>query len=216
MDPSFWLAAWEAGRTGFHKDEVHPDLTAFAEDLLPARHRVLVPLCGKSHDLAWLVARGHEVVGVELAETAVRALHAREGAAPTVEPLGSFVAWRTPGRVVLQGDVFGLAPRLVGTFDRVWDRAALIALDPPRRARYVETLRTVLAPGAVVLLVTMDFPSEKKPGPPHAVSPGEVRALWAGARVEKLDEHDILDEARARGWDMDRLVEEVWRITLPG
>lgn len=215
MDPNFWLAAWDEGRTNFHKDEVHPDLRAFADGFLGEGNRVLVPLCGKTLDLGWLTARGHEVVGVELAEKALAALHAREGIPPEIAPLGPFRAWRTPGRTVLQGDVFALEPGLVGTFDRVWDRAALIALDPPRRARYVETLRTVLRPGAVVLLVTMDYAQERKAGPPHAVPEAEVRALWAGARVEKLAEHDILAEARGRGWDLDRLVEEVWRITLP-
>lgn len=216
MDPKFWLDAWDVGRTNFHKPEVNPDLVAFAGAFLGAGNRVLVPLCGKTLDLAWLTARGHEVVGVELAEKAVAALHADEGAAPTIAPLGPFQAWRTPGRTILQGDVFGLDPALVGTFDRVWDRAALIALDPPRRARYVETLRRVLRPGAVVLLVTMDYDQAKRAGPPHAVPESEVRALWAGATIERLAERDILDEAKERGWPLDRLVEVVWRVTLPG
>ncbi len=215
MDPKFWLEAWDAGRTGFHKDEVHPSLRRFAPRFLDGTHRVLVPLCGKTLDLAWLVDQGHEVVGVELADKAVRALHAREGSTPTIAPLGPFQAFSTPGRTVLQGDVFALSPALVGTFDRVWDRAALIALDPAQRARYVATLRTVLRPGAVVLLVTMDYDQAKKPGPPQAVPEDEVRRLWAGARIERLEEADILHEARERGWNLDRLVETVWRVELP-
>lgn len=215
MQPDFWLAAWREGRTNFHKAEVHPDLLRFAADFLPGQHRVLVPLCGMSLDLGWMVARGHVVVGAELAEDAVRRLHERDGLTAVVEDQGAFRAWRTPSLTVLHGDVFALDAATEGTFDRVWDRAALIALNPEQRARYVATLRPVLRPGAVVLLVTMDYDQAKKPGPPHAVPEDEVRALWAGASVTRLMEYDILDEARARGWAMDRLVETVWRIALP-
>lgn len=216
MNPEFWLDAWAAGRTNFHRDAVNPSLLRFAGAFLDGPHRVLVPLCGMTLDLAWLRERGHEVVGVELAEQAVRALHAREGAAPVVAPAGPYAAWTTPGRTVLVGDVLDLDPAVVGTFDRAWDRAALIALDPERRVRYVAALRRVLRPGAVVLLVTMDYDASRKSGPPHAVPEAEVRALWAGARVEGLAEDDILPELRGRGWDLDRVVEVTWRITLPG
>jgi thiopurine S-methyltransferase len=215
MNPEFWLEAWAAGRTNFHRDAVNDFLVRFAGDFLGERNRVLVPLCGMTHDLSWLRERGHDVVGVELAEQAVRALHDREQVTATIARQGPFIAYTTPGRTVLQGDVFDLDPAVVGTFDRVWDRAALIALDPERRVRYVAALRRVLAPGAVVLLVTMDYDASKKAGPPHAVPEAEVRALWAGARVEALAEDDILPEARGRGWNLDRLVEAAWRIELP-
>ena len=47
MEPEFWLAKWQSGKIGFHKDGVHPDLVAHSDWLLPGGvHRVLVPLCG--------------------------------------------------------------------------------------------------------------------------------------------------------------------------
>ena len=57
MKPEYWLERWQLGRIGFHRDEANPRLVeqrSFFNDCL----RVLVPLCGKSHDLDWLAAHG--------------------------------------------------------------------------------------------------------------------------------------------------------------
>ncbi|MES2638479.1 MAG: thiopurine S-methyltransferase [Myxococcota bacterium] len=224
MDPKYWLTAWEEGRTAFHSESVHPSLTTYQGSFLGGgAHRVLVPLCGKTVDLAWMISRGHEVVGIELSEKAIVALHEREGREPTVTDVGPFRAWRSQGLTVLQGDVFALTPAVLDTIggpvDRVWDRAALVALDPERRARYVTMLRTLLAPGAVVLLETFDYEQARKPGPPHAVPEAEVRALWgppgaAGPTVERLAEHDAIEEVRPRGWDLEHFMVATWRIVV--
>lgn len=215
MEPSYWLAAWDEERTAFHSDAVHPALPKHEESFLGGgAHHVLVPLCGKSVDLAWMAARGHQVVGVELAEKAIVAFHAREHRGPTVTEAEGFRAYRSPGLMVLQGDVFALTPEIAGPIDRVWDRAALVALTPEQRVKYVEVLRTLLLPGAVVLLETFDYDQAQKPGPPHAVTEDEVRTLWAGAKVERLDQHDATEEVRPRGWNLDRFVVSLWRIEL--
>ncbi|MFN7145060.1 MAG: methyltransferase domain-containing protein [Myxococcota bacterium] len=216
MDPTFWLKAWEEGRTAFHQEQVHPELIRCADRFLPGRHRVLVPLCGKSLDLTWLASRGHEVVGVELAEAAITALFARGRTPPARAAVGPYEAWTVENLTVLQGDVLELDPTHAGTFDRVWDRASLVALDPDRRVRYVAALRRVLRPGAVVLLETFEYEQARKPGPPHAVPEAEVRTLWAGAGVEPLSERDDTTGARARGWDVGPFSVHTWMITLPG
>lgn len=224
MDPAYWLTAWDEGRTAFHSEVVHPSLLSHEGAFLGGGpHRVLVPLCGKTVDLGWLAARGHDVVGVELSEKAIVALHEREARVPTVTEAGPFRAFRSPGLTVLQGDVLALTPAILalvgGPIDRVWDRAALVALDPPRRVRYVAMLRALLASpgdeGAVVLLETFDYEQARKPGPPHAVPEAEVRSLWAGAGVERLAEHDAIDEVRPRGWNLEHFMVATWRIDVP-
>ena len=79
METNIWQSAWESGRIGFHQDHVHPDLERFgAQWLGESPCQVLVPLCGKTLDLAWLVARGHTTVGVELVSQAVHELHTEQ------------------------------------------------------------------------------------------------------------------------------------------
>ncbi|HLD65708.1 MAG TPA: thiopurine S-methyltransferase, partial [Pseudomonas sp.] len=59
MDEGFWQARWSLDQIGFHLAEVNPYLQRHWPILdLPAQARVLVPLCGKSLDLAWLAAQG--------------------------------------------------------------------------------------------------------------------------------------------------------------
>ena len=77
-----WLKRWREGRTGFHEGRPNDLLVHHAARLAGCR-RVLVPLCGKSEDLAFLAARGHDVVGVELAEQAVQAFFAEHDLAPS-------------------------------------------------------------------------------------------------------------------------------------
>ena len=63
MEKAFWLARWEQNQIGFHEDEVNSHLQAFWPRLaLGDGARIFVPLCGKSRDLLWLRAQGHEVL----------------------------------------------------------------------------------------------------------------------------------------------------------
>ena len=72
MDANFWKARWEAGQIGFHEGRPNRYLERYV-GRLGTRRRVLAPLAGKAHDLAFLAELGHEVIGVELSEFAARA-----------------------------------------------------------------------------------------------------------------------------------------------
>jgi thiopurine S-methyltransferase len=193
LDPSFWFERWELGQTGFHENVVHRDVQEHVDLLGP---RVLVPLCGKSLDLGWLAGQGREVVGVELSEIAARQVLADA----EFEDAGSHRALRDGRLTVLVGDIFDATPEAVGTFDAVWDRAALVALDPPRRERYVRTVRSLLKPGGRLLLNFFEYEGTMS-GPPFSVPQAEVQAAYGDWSIEVLrDEEDELDERfRARG-----------------
>ena len=196
MEPEFWLSRWQEGRHGFHQERVHPDLERFeAEFLGDGPHRVLVPLCGKTLDLAWLAARGHEVVGVELSPVAVAAVFEREGLTPEVDHLGPFERSRAGAITVLRGDVFEATPELVGTFDRVWDRAAIVALDEPRRPRYVATVRALMAPGARLLQNAFAYDQTKMDGPPWSVPEAEIQGHYGDWSIQPVLE-DVLTEGK--------------------
>ena len=93
----------------------------------------------------------------------------------------------TAARVtIVVGDFFATTAAALGPLDGFYDRAAMIALPPPLRTRYVAHLRTLLAPAARGLLITFDYPPGAMDGPPFPVVPDDVHAAWAGATVVEL------------------------------
>src|SRR6185503_18861075 len=84
------------------------------------------------------------------------------------------------------GDLFAATREHVGAIDAIYDRAALVALPPEVRVRYVDHMRTI-APGArTELLVSLEYPPERGSGPPFSVDEAEVRTLFPGATIEEL------------------------------
>lgn len=73
-----WIRNWNAGRyskadVSFHKGHVNPHLKKHEAELhLVPGQTVLVPLCGKTLDMAFLAARGLNVLGVEGVERPIQ------------------------------------------------------------------------------------------------------------------------------------------------
>jgi len=194
MDAAFWQQRWKEGRTGFHRDRVMPLLEQHWPSLgLAAGSRVFVPLCGKSLDMAWLAARGHRVLGVELSRIAVEQFFGENGLAPQVHesPLGThFIAGAIE---IICGDAFTLDAATVAGCAAVYDRAALIALPRPMRETYVRELHARLPAGCRELLITLEYPPDEKEGPPFSVDAGEVHRLYdRDWQVECIERRDIL------------------------
>ena len=178
MNPEFWKGRWAAGQIGFHEGKPNGQLVEHVAQLQPAK-RVLVPLCGKSVDLAWLAGQGFEVVGIELVEDAVRAFFAEHGLDATVTKKGVVTSYRAAGITLFAGDFFAVTPTDVGEVQAFYDRAALIALPPELRVKYIAHLRTLASRG---LLITVEYPQDKLDGPPFSVPPDEVQRHWPGAK----------------------------------
>ena len=212
MNNEFWLQRWQENKIGFHKSGVNPLLEQFLPQVSPKPGRTLVPLCGKTEDLAWLLAHGHQVVGVDISELAARAFSREQGIPfkETSEP--PFTIFRGERITYYVGDFFNLKANR-GQFDLVYDRAALIALPSNIRHHYVQHLKALLAPGGAILLISLEYDSRKMEGPPFTVPESEVRSLFLGLSVDKLHEHDCLDEeARFKERGLDWMKEVVYRI----
>lgn len=192
MKADYWLERWQSGQIGFHRADANPRLVDNHQRALGEGLRVLVPLCGKSVDLEWLVVRGHEVVGVELSELAAKEFFAERGFTPERSEHDGFVEYRYGGVRIFVGDFFAVTPELVGYFDGAYDRAAMIALPPELRAAYTAQLTSLMAPKGRLLLITLHY--DAAGGPPFDVPPAEVRAAYAHARVTELQSVDARAE----------------------
>lgn len=215
MQGAFWKTRWQRNQIGFHAEKVNVFLQRHWPTLAaPAEARVLVPLCGKSLDITWLAERGHRVIGVELTQTAVEAFFSERGLEAVVSQEGAFRVYRH-GRIELYcGDFFALDAGQLEDCALFYDRAALIALPPAMRERYVRHLQHILPAGSQGLLVTLDYDQALMEGPPFSVSDAEVRS-WPGNvwESELLESQDALEERfRARG--LTRMDERAYRLRL--
>jgi thiopurine S-methyltransferase len=210
MEPSFWIERWKEGRIGFHEGHPNTFLMRYAERLGDAK-RVLVPLCGKAEDMAFLAARGHAVVGVDVALSALRDFFREHGLEPAVETSARLTTLRADAFTLLAGDFLALTREEVGDVDAVYDRAALVALPPELRVRYVALLRALIPAGTPLLIVTFDYPQAQMQGPPFAVGEEELRRLYSGAIVKLLDQAP-LGTGKLRDAGIDAL-EQCWLVT---
>ncbi|HKY40824.1 MAG TPA: thiopurine S-methyltransferase [Polyangiaceae bacterium] len=215
MKPEYWLERWQEGRIGFHRAGVNPALVAHHERVLGQCVKLLVPLCGKSVDLEWLVVQGHEVWGIELSELAAQAFFAERGMNPERHEADGLLQLRHGSVTIVVGDFFAVTPDAIGFFDGAYDRAALIALPPEMRQKYVAHLRTLLAPKSKVLLLTLDFDAEG--GPPFSVGSPEVESAYGAQNVTLLETTDARADAPGpveRGASFVR--ENVYAIRVDG
>lgn len=216
MHEDFWQERWARNEIGFHLREVNPYLQRHWPDLgLVAGAQVLVPLCGKSLDMAWLAGQGYRVLGVELAESAVIAFFAEQELTPEVDQYGAFRRYRAGAVELLCGDFFALQAADVADCAGLYDRAALIALPEGMRERYAAHLAAILPSGCAGLLVTLDYPQAEMSGPPFAVGEALVAQLltqqqWA---CELLEQADVLGQNwRFLQRGLTRLDERAYRL----
>ena len=216
MQPDFWLERWRLNQIGFHQSSVHPKLIEFWPELkLEPAARVLVPLCGKSLDMLWLLAQGHHVIGVELSETAIESFCMQNGIPARRKSDGDFIVYEAPGLQLYCGDFFHLTPARIQPVTAIYDRAALISWAPDLRTSYVEHLTALADYGSKTLLITMEYLQTQMNGPPFAVARDDVqRAYGDHYSIRELDRHDILPmEPRLQARGLDQLYEACYQLT---
>ena len=91
------------------------------------------------------------------------------------------------------GDFFALTAQQLQDCQALYDRAALIALPPEMRERYVAHLTQLLPRRCQGLLVILDYEQEQMDGPPFAVPDSEVQQLFTAAwQFETVESGDVL------------------------
>ncbi len=201
-----WLERWQEGRIGWHEDSGNASLK---KHWRASGRTVLVPLCGKSVDLAWLAAQGNRVVGVELSQIAVEAFfteqqldfEVRDGALRRFDAIGVDIT-------IFCGDFMELDDVRC---DAHYDRGALVALAAELRPGYAAHVRSLLSDDAEQLVITLDYDQSVAIGPPFSIDDEELLGYWPG--LERVDRYDDTPNAPPKFLDagLTEIVETVWR-----
>jgi len=202
-----WLDRWENGRTGWHETDGNAGLRSHWPK---CSGRVLVPLCGKSPDLLWLAEQGHEVVGVELSEIAIREFFREQALDFEIDLSGHLERYSAIGLpvTIYCGDYFNFEST---PFDGLYDRGALVAVDPVNRQTYAAFTRALLKPNSCNLIVTLEYDQDVVRGPPFSVQADELSVYWSD--LERVSERDDIGNCppKFRAAGLTDIKEVVWR-----
>lgn len=180
VNDDYWHQKWEFNDIGFNQSKPNPLMTKYFEVLdLKQDSRIFVPLCGKSIDMLWLVEQGYYVIGVELSAIACAAFFEEHQIPVTIIRSKYFTHYQSDKITLLAGDFFNLDSIILGDIDAVFDRAALVALSPPLRRRYVNFLMHLCQPQTSIFLISFSYEQDAIQGPPFSVDKNEVTAIYS-------------------------------------
>jgi thiopurine S-methyltransferase len=203
-----WNKRWSTGKIAFHKTEVHASLQKYCDEylldgIIGGGGRILVPLCGKTVDMAFLARKRpvSEVVGIEGIPKAIEDFvqEQPEFEIKEVDAINGFSKWKGESITLLLGDFFNVSVEITGgTFDGVWDRGSLVAINPALREQYFDKIGELLSkPNGKYLIATVARPNnDTTTGPPFSIDETEICRLlgdrpWVDS-IQLLDTHSFL------------------------
>lgn len=154
-----WEEHYRQGETPWEKGRPHPALLDFLKEHGPVPGEIFVPGCGSGHDVRALSSCENHVVGIDIAPFAIAAAN----------------AFPKVGHEEYQlADLFALPAEFNRQFDVVFEHTCFCAIDPARRAQYVEAIVRLLRPGGRIIAIFFLNPDHNEAGPPYGVSRAEL------------------------------------------
>lgn len=161
-----WEQRYQDGKTGWDLGQPAPPFVTLLQSvagLEPGRMAVLG--AGRGHDALLFADRGFEVVGFDLAPSAIAA--ATQAAKD-----------RKLSAQFLQRDIFALEPEFAGQFDYVLEHTCFCAIAPELRPAYVKLVQWLLRPSGELLAL---FWAHSMPGgPPFGATVTELQQRFGG------------------------------------
>ncbi|HTI69218.1 MAG TPA: methyltransferase domain-containing protein [Candidatus Limnocylindria bacterium] len=160
-----WEEMYRKGEAPWDRGGPTPPLKQYLERH-PLRGRVLVPGCGRGHEVALAAEFGLDVSGLDIAPTAVAEAQAQY----------PHLAHR-----FLLGSLFDPPENLRGAFDVVLEHTCMSALPPSLRPDYRHGIDLTLRPGGLLIGLWYINPplAPGHEGPPYPFSVPDLTALFA-------------------------------------
>jgi SAM-dependent methyltransferase len=156
---SFWEESYRSGRTGWDLGMPTPVFQRVAESSQFPPGKMLVICAGRGYDARMFARLGFQVTAVDFADEAVKEMQSLLDPDLTME--------------VMQADLFDLPAFMEAEFQYILEYTCFCAIDPQRRAEYIESVSSLLEPGGYY--IALAFPiGQRTGGPPFVVAPDEL------------------------------------------
>ena len=196
MEISYWKSRWQKDNTGWHMDQVYPHLMTYWDRLeLNKGDTILLPLCGKSLDIPWLLDKGLNVIGVEVSDKAISELKNHLDFSFTEKSRGHFKVFESTDVQLWLGNFFDIQASYLPKIDAIYDKAALIALPPKMRNDYAEIIKSLCTEDTRMFLNCFEYPQDSMSGPPFAIFEEEIRTLYDEQfSIELLHKESMMEQ----------------------
>lgn len=142
-----WEARYQRGETGWDRGEASAALPHLLAQLNPGA-RVLVPGCGRGHEVVALAEQGFHVTAIDIAPSAI-------------SHLGEQLQNRGLHAELVRADLFDF--RGDSPFDAIYEQTCLCAIYPDQRLAYEQRLHGWLRPGGTLFAMFMQTGCEGGP-----------------------------------------------------
>lgn len=166
-----WQARYDQGKTGWDRGSRNSILDHWLDTEILTPGRVLIPGCGRGHEVIHLAQAGFDVTALDFAPAPI--LHLRQE-----------LASRGLTANTLQIDI--LEYKTDEPFDFIYEQTCLCALSPRHWQHYENQLYHWLKPNGQLLALFMQ--SGKRDEPPYSCELDEMKSLFNTPRWHWTDE----------------------------
>jgi thiopurine S-methyltransferase len=200
-DYQFWNERWLNNQIGFHLNSPHKSLEKFI-DFFSGHKKVFVPLCGKSPDMIFLRNHGHEVIGVEFSEIAIKDFIKENDLKMKKVEQGILNLYQGDGFKIYQGDLFKLTETELEGITCCYDRASMVAFNYNERVRYSQFLKNIGRDLKLILAPILDYGDIQDAGPPFSVTAKELDFMYGldfDLDILKSNEYQLRENLKLKG-----------------
>ena len=177
-----WQDHYDSNDLGWDLGQVAPPFVELWEKGKLPVGKVLVPGCGRGHEVIFLSENGFEVTGIDFSEGAVTYL-------------GNALKERNLKGRVLHQDFFSLDHSHDGVYDLVLEQTFFCAISPWQRRDYVLNVSRILKPGG--MLVGLFYHTDKQGGPPYNTTRENIETHFSeNFEIQELDKTSLSSEQR--------------------
>jgi hypothetical protein len=172
-----WQAQYEAGEMPWDEGAGHPALVDYIAEAGAFKGRILIPGCGRGHDVRVASTDENQVTGLDIAPGAI----AKAATFP-----------RSGNEEYVTGDLFNLPGELRGVFDWVIEHTCFCAIPPVMRRDYAAAVAGAVKRGGCLFGIFYLRPAVERQ-PPYGVTVAELDGFfgsdfevvreWAPART---------------------------------
>ena len=177
-----WQRHYEENDLGWDLGQVAPPFVKlWQEEKLPLG-KVLVPGCGRGHEVVFLAENGFDVTAIDFSSGAVTYLK------------NALKKRNLEGRILHQ-DFFSLDESHEGVYDLVLEQTFFCAISPKQRRDYVLNVSRILKPGGI--LVGLFYHTDEQGGPPYNTTREDIEMHFSkNFEIQELDKTSLSTEQR--------------------